>query len=70
MSRTIRNNEDLFWDDKFKGRDKKAYCKSPSYFKKMKGRIRRAKEKDALKHIDDETTNIPVFKKTNDWEWD
>jgi hypothetical protein len=69
MSRTIRKNGDLFFNDKFKRRDKKSHAKPPSYFKKLKRQTIRAKEHNALKHIDIEEVNIPIFKKTNEWEW-
>jgi hypothetical protein len=70
MSRTIRNNEDLFWNEKFYGRDKKSGQKPPSYFKKFRRQVRRAKEHNALKHLDIEEVNIPIFKKSDEWEWD
>jgi hypothetical protein len=47
--------------------DHKRYYKSPSSFKKMRKKIRKAKERHAManKNYD----NIPRFRTENDWLW-
>jgi len=50
-----------------KNRDKKVWYKSVRWFKDIKKRERRAKEKDRMVNGDYE--NIPRFRKANDWEW-
>ena len=48
-------------------RDRKLWSKSPKWFKKMKGRGRKAKIRQAMAHR--RYDNIPHFRRTNDWEW-
>ena len=48
-----------------KSRDGKAWDKPPKSFKQMKRRIERAQVRQAL--IDEK--EIPLFKKTDQWDW-
>ena len=48
-------------------RDRKSWDKSPKSFKKMKQKIRRAKERNSMARRDYD--NIPIFKNENDWNW-
>jgi hypothetical protein len=47
--------------------DHKNWDKSSSIFKKEKKKIRKAKERQAMKKEDYD--NIPFFHKENDWDW-
>ena len=56
-----------YYSKRNKKHDHKPWFKSPGWYKKMKGRARRAKVRNAMAiHNYD---NIPYFRKTNDWEW-
>lgn len=68
MSRTIRNRDPRYCETT---RDKKDWQKPPSIFKRLRRKVRKAKEKDAMKHIleDVEATEIPRFKKDDVWDW-
>lgn len=48
-----------------KSRDRKQWNKPPKWFKQMNRRIERAREKQALR----EEKEIPLFKKTDQWNW-
>ena len=66
MSRTKR--EILYFNyTQFRtnGRDKKPWYKPPKWYKIMKNKIRRAKQKDAIV----KNNEIPIFRKTNDRDW-
>lgn len=70
MSRTRRkhllNKYHGYWlKEKDIGRDKKPGCKPPKWFKIMKRKIFRSKEKDAMI----KGKELPIEKKTNQWEW-
>jgi hypothetical protein len=70
MSRTFRNRPDsLYCKEKLEKRDKKDPTKPPSWFKRIKRKMRRAKEKEALKHIEIEKVNLPIFKKEDKYDW-
>jgi hypothetical protein len=69
MSRTIRHKDPRYFDEEHIHRDKKDWQKPPSSFKKVRSRVRKAKVKDAMKHIEDENTVIPNFKKDDVWDW-
>jgi len=56
-----------YYSKRNKKHDHKPWFKSAGWFKKMQGRARRAKVRDAMAHSDYD--NIPCFRKTNDWEW-
>jgi hypothetical protein len=72
MSRTYRTKDRAIWfifperlEEWEKKRDRKPYFKPNSEFKKVRRRIRRAKEKQALR----ENKEIPIFKKDDVWDW-
>lgn len=72
MSRTYRTKDRTMWFifpermSKWKKiRDKKPYFKPNSEFKKLRRRIRRAKERQAMR----ENKLIPIFKKDDMWDW-
>ncbi len=46
-------------------RDSKPWNKPPKWFKRMKRKNERAQEKNALRSGKD----IPIFRKTDEWEW-
>ena len=46
-------------------RDRKSFMKSPSSFKKVMKKRRKAKERNAMQRKDYE--NVPIFHKENDW---
>lgn len=66
MSDTYRKGCPRDWGDKPYKSDHKPYCKPNSKFKKLQKQRRKAKEKQALKVNPD---NIPIFKKTDEWDW-
>ena len=65
MSRTFRKVVPEYGEVYDTTRDKKKWYKSPKWFKKMRNKIRRAKEKDALV----KEKELPKFKHDNDWDW-
>ena len=84
MSNTYRRNDpvdvasyrervnDPFWhdsywltDDEYTQRDIKNPFKPNKKFKSLRKRSRKAKERQALR----ENREIPVFKKTDTWDW-
>lgn len=68
-------NKKEYWDHLFfdsyskknRKKDGKAWHKSPKWFKTMHKKIRKAKEKSYMQRKDFD--NIPLFKKSNDREW-
>lgn len=56
-----------YYSKRNKKYDNKPFGKSPGWYKKMKGRERRAKIRNVMGHYN--YNNIPCFRKTNDWEW-
>lgn len=60
-----RHNQGSWWIGGPDEAWKEATNYVPSWFKRMKGRARRAKEKQALR----EGKEVPKFKKSNIWEW-
>lgn len=71
MSRTKRTSRPhSFLDPKKATRDKKAWPKPPSWFKKMKAAQRKAKAKQALRNMKDpDELIVPAEPKTDQWEW-
>lgn len=51
-----------------KHRDKKHWYKPNADFKRMQKKSRKAKERDAMRHLD-ENEIIPDFPKTDTWDW-
>jgi len=48
-----------------KARDRKPWGKPPKWFKQMNRRIERAREKQALRN----DKEIPIWKKSDRWDW-
>lgn len=69
MSNTYRKELDWYYD--FAGnRDSKKWFKPNKKFKQLQKKSRKAKEKDALKHIlENEDEILPKFPKTDVWDW-
>lgn len=70
MSRTYRNHS---WSGRWfagvkeesKGRDKKPGSKPPGWFKRMRRKIRRSRQKQALR----EGKDLPIEKQDDQWNW-
>lgn len=71
MSRTLRRKSKFRYEGDGKiNPDGKAWSKAPKWYKKMKKRERKAKEKDSLIHYyRGEKEIIPEFKNSDTWEW-
>jgi hypothetical protein len=73
MSRTFRAKDSYYTcEESFKATmDKKRWSKPPKWFKRMRRQVERARTKDAMRHIldDIETTNIPIIKHSDIFNW-
>lgn len=70
MSHTFRNHS---WSKRWfagikesaLGRDKKPGSKPPGWYKRLRRRLRRHREKQAMRN----GQMIPIFKKDDQWNW-